>query len=264
MPYIIILIIFIFGLCIGSFLNCLVYRIESKKSFTRGRSLCPKCHHKLGVLDLIPILSFLMLKRKCRYCKKNIAWQYPAIEILTGLVFLLIFNFQFSIFDSSILQFFNFQTIISLVYLLIIGSFLIVIFIYDLKHYIIPDKILYPAVALTLLYRFINFESLLPALVSAVLASGFFFLIWLVSKGKWMGFGDVKLALFMGLFLGWPDILVALFSAFLIGSVAGIGLMVLGKKKLKSQVPFGPFLIIGTFLALFWGREIITWYLSFI
>jgi len=205
-----------------------------------------------------------MLKRKCRYCKKNIAWQYPAIEILTGLVFLLIFNFQFSIFDSSILQFFNFQTIISLVYLLIIGSFLIVIFIYDLKHYIIPDKILYPAVALTLLYRFINFESLLPALVSAVLASGFFFLIWLVSKGKWMGFGDVKLALFMGLFLGWPDILVALFSAFLIGSVAGIGLMVLGKKKLKSQVPFGPFLIIGTFLALFWGREIITWYLSFI
>ena len=93
-------------------------------------------------------------------------------------------------------------------------------------------------------------------------AAGFFFLIWLISRGRWMGFGDVKLGFFMGLFLSWPNILVALFSAFFIGAIIGIGLIIAGKKTLKSQVPFGPFLVTGTFIALFWGQNLINWYIN--
>ena len=257
--------IFIFGLCIGSFLNCLIYRLETGRSFVKGRSFCPKCKHKLGFWDLIPIISFLMLKRKCRYCKNKISLQYPIVEIATGL--LLILNFKFLIFDQFLI--FNFKTLLFIVYLLIINCLLIIVFIYDLKHYIIPDKIIYLAIGLALIF---NGSAALTALsslkgfqfsiLSAFIAGGFFFLIWLISQGKWMGFGDVKLGFFMGLFLGWPNILTALFLAFVIGSLAGLALISVGRKKFKSEVPFGPFLIIGTFLALFWGREILGWYLG--
>ncbi|MBZ9572784.1 prepilin peptidase [Patescibacteria group bacterium] len=244
------LIVFIFGACVGSFLNCLIYRLREKESFLSGRSFCPKCRHKLGFFDLIPILSFIFLKGKCRYCSKRISLQYPMVEIATGGVFLLIFNFQ------------NFTTTL---YLLIISCFLIIIFVYDLKHYIIPDKIIYPAIVITFLYRVIfNFQTsnLYSSILSALAASGFFFLIWLVSRGKWMGLGDAKLAFFMGLFLGYPQILPALFSAFLIGAIIGLGLIAFGKKSLKSQVPFGPFLVAGSFIALFWGEQIIRWYIN--
>lgn len=276
--------IFVFGLCIGSFLNCLTYRLEKaeglgkgrfqkKSGFFWGRSFCPKCEHKLGVWDLIPVVSFLMLKGKCRYCKKKISFQYPLVEIVTGL--LLIFNFQFLISNQFLI--FNFQFLIYAFYLLLINCLLIIIFLYDLKHYIILDKIIYPAIGLALIFNFQWFSRLTTSfsiskhfsifqfsIMSAFAAAAFFFLIWFVSKGKWMGFGDVKLAFFMGLFLGWPNILVALFLAFLIGSFVGIISISLGKKKFKSEVPFGPFLIIGTFIALFWGNEIMSWYLSFI
>ena len=264
--FIIYLIVFIFGTFIGSFLNCVIYRIENNLSFLKGRSFCPHCKHKLGFFDLFPIFSFIFLKAKCRYCGKKISIQYPLIEIITGLVFILILNFQFGYSEFSIL---NLLTSIRFLYLLIASSFLIILFVYDLKHYIIPDKVIYPLIGITFFYQLIyNFQannsSFWSFLLSAFGAAGFFFLIWLFSKGKCMGFGDVNLAFFMGLFLGWPNILVALFSAFFIGAIIGIGLIVLGKKKLKSQIPFGPFLITGTFLALFWVQNLINWYLDFL
>ena len=260
------LITFIFGTCIGSFLNCLIYRLNSKQSFLRGRSFCPDCKHKLSFFDLIPILSFIVLKGKCRYCGKKISGQYPLVEIATGGLFLLILNLQFG---GSQFSIFNLLTSIRFFYLLIISSLLVVIFVYDLKHYIIPDRVIYPAIGITFFYQLIySFQTVGPNfwsfLLSAFGAAGFFFLIWLVSKGEWMGFGDVKLGFFMGLFLGWPNILVALFSAFFIGAIIGIGLIILGKKTLKSQVPFAPFLIIGTFIALFEGQNLINWYINFI
>ncbi len=256
------LLVFILGAIVGSFLNCLVYRLEKGKSMA-GRSFCPKCKRQLGLWDLIPVLSFVFLRGKCRYCNKRISWQYPLVEIITGVLFLLIFNFQFLIFKQF--SIFNFQTLVSLAYLLIIGSVLIIVFIYDLKTYLIPDKVVYPAIVLALLFRLLTDWSSLPmALLAGLGASAFFFIIWAISRGKWMGFGDVKLALLMGLFLGWPSILVALFSAFFIGAIIGIGLMIAKKKQLKSQVPFGPFLVIGAFIALFWGEQIINWYLNFL
>ena len=252
------IIIFIFGVSVGSFLNCVIYRLSANQDFLRGRSLCPNCRHKLGFFDLIPILSFIILKGKCRYCHKKISFQYPLVEIMTGVLFVLIFwhlDFGFDLVFGI--------WILDLLYLLIVSCLLMIIFVYDLKHYIIPDKVIYPAIAAVLIFNFQkgNFYSFL---LSALGASGFFFLLWLVSRGKWMGFGDVKLAFLIGLFLGWPSILVGMFSAFLIGAIIGLGLIALTKKTLKSQVPFGPFLATGTFIALFWGEEIIRWYINLI
>ena len=231
---------------VGSFLNCVIYRLEKEESFLKGRSYCPRCKHKLGFLDLIPVLSFFMLRGRCRYCKEKISWQYPMVEISTAAIFLLIFNFQFSIFNF------------------ILACFLIVIFVYDLKHYVIPDKVIYPAIGVALVYDFLRSDFLGKSdlLISALGAAAFFLAIVLISRGKWMGVGDIKLAFLMGLILGYPNILVALFLAFLIGAIIGVGLMVFGKKTIKSEVPFGPFLVAGTFIALFFGKEIINWYVQ--
>jgi len=173
------------------------------------------------------------------------------VEISTAAIFLLIFNFQFSIFNF------------------ILACFLIVIFVYDLKHYIIPDKVIYPAIAVALACSTLkvapltfNVEHAVEYALSAFGAAAFFLAIVLISRGKWMGVGDIKLAFLMGLILGYPNILVALFLAFLIGAIIGVGLMVFGKKTIKSEVPFGPFLVAGTFIALFFGKEIINWYVQ--
>ena len=151
---------------------------------------------------------------------------------------------------------------------------------YDLKHYIIPDKVLFPAIGITAVYRIfefgiLDFENLNlfrisdfgfrifgGYLLAAIIASGFFLVIFLISKGRWMGFGDVKLAVLMGLLLGVNNVLAALFLAFFFGAIISIILIVLREKKLKSEIPFGPFLIIGTFMAMFWGQQIISWYFN--
>jgi len=278
--------IFAIGACWGSFLNCLIYRWEQGQKLNQGRSFCPKCRHQLGFWDLVPVLSFIFLRRKCRYCQKPIAWQYLAVEIATGLIFVLIFNFKFLICQEPLAslavipselrnQFliFNFKNWIELFYYWFVASCLLVIFIYDLKHYIIPDKAVYSAIIVVFLFRILNlfgnlkleirnYDPLLNSLLAAVVAFGFFFCIWAISRGRYMGFGDVKLAFLMGLFLGWPNVLLAFFTAFLSGALVGVGLMILGRKKMRSQVPFGPFLIFGAFLAWFWGGPIINWYLN--
>jgi len=154
---------------------------------------------------------------------------------------------------------------------MIIACFLIIIFVYDLKHYIIPDSVIYPAILISVIWYlisgiFLNIYTkyeILNTIYSALGAAAFFLLIVLISRGKWMGVGDIKLAFLMGLLLGWPNILVALFSAFFIGAIIGTGLIAAGRKKLSSEVPFGPFLVTGTFLAMLWGGEIVDWYLTF-
>lgn len=256
------LIFFFSGLAVGSFLNCVIYRLEIESSFLRGRSFCPHCKHVLAWYDLIPLLSFILLRGRCRYCQKEISWQYPLVELATGLLFVLIVNNQLSTI--------NFQILVSTFYFLLSTFFLIIIFVYDLKHYIIPDKVIYPAIVVAIVWLGLNsifFNShpkfyLLNSIFSALGAALFFWAIVLVSKGKWMGLGDIKLAFLMGLFLGFPKILVALFGAFLIGAIIGLGLVATKKKTLESEVPFAPFLVAGTFIAMFWGESLISWYLS--
>lgn len=271
---------FIFGLCVGSFLNAYIYRLEAKKSILKGRSFCPKCKHKLGAWDLIPVFSFIFLSGKCRYCKKPISWQYPLVEIFTGILFVLAYQYS-NLFTLRVIEGATYKLInlITLIYLLSVICLLMVIFVYDLKHSIIPDKVIYPAILLAIGYLLLaigidfltnNSASQLTLsvilklsnhLLPAIGAGGFFFSLVLTSKGRWMGGGDIKLTFFMGLFLGWPKILPAMFFAFISGSLVSFMLIILKRKGLKSQIPFGPFLVAGTFVALFWGNAILSWYL---
>ena len=249
--------IFIFGTLFGSFLNCLIYRLEIGKRPT-GNSFCPKCKHQLSVLDLVPIFSYLLLRGKCRYCGEKISIQYPLVEIFTGLFFLIGFvSYPIQLTVLSVLGF---------AFLLVIFLLLIVIFVYDLKHYIIPNKIIYPALLFAVFYQFIanglNFNTnFLIALLSGLIAFLFFLSIYLITKGKGIGFGDVRYAGFMGVFLSFPSILAGLFLSFFIGAIIGIVLIISKEKSRKDMVPFGPFLVLGTFLAYFFGEILIEWYL---
>jgi len=269
---------FLLGLVIGSFLNCVIYRLEKEESLM-GRSYCPYCKHTLGWLDLIPLFSFLFLGGRCRYCGAKISVQYPLVEICTGIIFLLIFNYQFSIINEF--SIFQFSNLTHLLFLFYVSSALVTIFVYDLKHFIIPDKIIFPAIIISFLYRLFenlshwilidnwslkieNSYHILNFLLAALIASGFFLVIFLISRGRWMGFGDVKLAILLGLVLGFPDILAGLFLAFLFGAIIGSVAIFLQKKGLKSEIPFAPFLIAGTFTAMCWGSQIINWYTHFL
>ena len=238
--------IFLFGLIMGSFLNAVIYRLDNGESIVKSRSHCPKCGHVLAWYELVPIFSFVIQGGKCRECKGSISWQYPMVELATAIFFILVLYYN-----------------LPLLYTLTISSLLIVIFVYDLKHYIIPDKIIYPAILVSGIFVWQHTTyNIQYTIYAAIGASVFFAAMFFASRGKWMGFGDVKLAFFMGLFLGWPDILVGLFAAFMLGGIIGMGLIAYGKKTMKSQVPFGPFLVTGTFIAMFLGDKITEWYLS--
>jgi len=251
------LLFFLLGLTIGSFLNCFIYRLDRKESPLKGRSFCPHCKHELRGNDLVPVLSFLFLKGRCRYCSKKISWQYPIVELFFGFLFVFLFHYKLSVI--------SFGNIIDFVYFVLIFCFFAIIFIYDLRHFLILDKIVYPAILLTFLYNLSDFQELIyNHLPSAFGITAFFLIIFLLSRGKWLGFGDVKLAFFLGLLLGFPQTIVAFFLSFFSGAIIGVILILFKKKKLKSEVPFAPFLIIGSFIAFFWGSEIIKWYISLV
>jgi leader peptidase (prepilin peptidase)/N-methyltransferase len=260
-------IFFIFGLIMGSFLNVIVYRINIAENIL-GRSHCPTCKKTIRWYDNIPLLSFVLLRAKCRDCQESISWQYPLVEFFTGLLFMLAGWHYFVPSDSS--------TWPMTAYFLGIISFLIVIFAYDYLFMEIPGLMLWIGifwtVAFNLYFDWINQGKLGDAgmlggfVYSGVLAGVgafiFFFLLVLVSREKWMGMGDAYLAIFLGLILGWPKILLALFLAFSIGAICGIILIALKKKELGSQVPFAPFLAFGTIITMFFYEPVISWYLK--
>jgi len=245
------IIIFIIGLVVGSFLNVVIYRMRELHTVIATRSHCPKCKREIAWYDLIPFLSFLILKTRCRVCGKPISWQYPLVEIGTACLFLALywkFGLSVSLFFSSL-----------------VSTFLIVIFVYDLKTMLIPDEMLYPAIVITLIYlAFGSASNFKFSLYGVLIAVGFLGIIYLIGRGKWMGFGDVKLAVLLGLVSPFPEIFVTLFSAFLIGSIVGILMIIVGKKTFKSEIPFGPFLILGLYISIFWGEKILGWYLNMI
>jgi len=240
--------LFLLGLAVGSFLNVLIDRLPKDESVIKGRSYCERCKKPLRWYDLIPLVSFLLLKGKCRYCRSPISWYYPVVELTTGLLFLAVIFFigGFTI---------NIITIITIIYYLTIISGLIVIFFTDLKYGIIPDKIVFSSIIVSIAYLFINHQSLIiNHFFAGIGAFLFFFLLYLVTRGRGMGFGDVKLAFFLGLFLGWPKVVVAFYIAFLTGAVVGCILILWGKKKFSGgTIPFGPFLVLGGIISLFWA-----------
>lgn len=241
-------IILIFGLLIGSFLNVVIFRLEAKKSFLFGRSICPSCQKTIGWYDNIPLISFLVLAGRCRHCQKKISWQYPLVEFFTALIFsCLYWHFGLS------LKFFV---------LAIISCFLLIIFVYDLKYYLILDRVAVPAIVIAFLanlYFGLGFWNLI---FGAMIGGGFFALQFFVSRGKWVGDGDIRLGILMGFILGWKYLLVALFLAYIIGAICGLVLIAIDKKKMSSAVPFGPFLVLATFITIIYGRDLLNWYLN--
>lgn len=260
--------IFLFGLIIGSFLNCFIWRLHTGESMM-GRSYCPNCRKQIAWHDNIPVLSFLVLRGKCRGCKQAISWQYPAVELVTAILFAAAFiiesgimNYESWFFLDIIIHNSRFMLHVLRDWLVI--AVMIIIFIYDLRWYLILDKITIPAIfaffALNI-FLGINWQNLL---ISGIIGGGFFFLQLVISKGKWIGGGDVRMGVLMGVILGWPQILLALFSAYIIGSMFGLSLIAFKRKKMDSQIPFGTFLAIATIISLFWGEPILNWYLNLI
>ena len=245
------IVIFILGLVVGSFLNVVILRLKKKKSFLCGRSFCPLCKHGLATKDLIPLVSFFVQKGRCRYCKKKISWQYPLVELAAGICFLLVWQHYLGLEVENITQ-----AAIFIIRDLIFTSFLIVIFVFDLKYYLILDKVSIPLMVLALILNVILGFQILNLLFAGLVAGGFFLLQYLVSRGKWIGGGDIRLGIVMGLMLGWPYAVLALFMAYLIGFFVAMVLLVSGKKKWGSEVPLGTFLSIATFVSLLYGEII--------
>ncbi len=251
MYYLNLFFIFLFGASIGSFLNVVIDRLIQEESLS-GRSHCDYCHHKLAWYDLIPIISFFLIKGRCRYCHKKISWQYPIIEALTGTVFILIAisNIKYQI-----------SNIFHLFFLFGIASCFIVIFVSDLKYHLVSDWVLLSLFIFVLGFHLINFNHFQPFLTNFIPSSFFvalpIFLIYFISKERAMGFGDVIMSAIVGFLLGWQKGLLALYIAVITGAIYGIVLIIFRQKKLKSKIAFGPFIIIGVVLMLIWGDKVV-------
>lgn len=248
--------IFLFGLCIGSFLNVLIYRLPHCLPIT-GRSFCPKCKKKISWYDNIPLLSFALLKGKCRHCHFPINWQYPVVELSTGFLFL---STAILLPEENIkYQILNIKYFFTLFYYLTIISALIVVFFTDLKYQIVPDQVIYPTIGISLIRQLGLIGQEWNFFLSGLGAGLFFLVLHLVTRQKGIGLGDVKLAILMGLVLGYPKIILSLYLAFLTGALIGVILILAKVKRFGEHIPFGPFLTSATLISLFWGDEILKW-----
>lgn len=241
---------------VGSFLNAWIWRTRHGESIARGRSMCPHCRHKLGFFDLIPVVSFLVMKGRCRYCRKKISVQYPIVEIATAALFL----FTAWMYRDTVFLWHG-----ELIKDLIIISLLLTIFVYDFLYMEIWDRTTtFPAIGLFFLSVLFRWNTWQTMLIGASIGAGFFFLQYVVSKGRWIGGGDIRLGFFMGVVLGYPRVILALFLSYIIGAAVSLVLIAMKKKQLASETPFGTYLAIGTLVTLFLGNGIIDWYMGLI
>lgn len=242
-----IIILAILGLVLGSFANVVVWRLKSGESITTGRSMCPECKHQLTARDLVPVLSWLNLKGKCRYCKKPISIQYPVAELLTAFIFGL---------SGWLLT--SLGLVLMGLWLMIVVC-LMVLAVYDARWYELPNKVMHPALILAFIYFILRFE---PAggflqLVAALIAAGIFYALWRFSDGRLMGGADCKLVLLMGLILEPKLLLVAIGIGFMFGGVGAAVLLARKQKGIHDQMPFGPYLIAGLIMSQLFGAQIL-------
>jgi leader peptidase (prepilin peptidase) / N-methyltransferase len=239
------------GVVFGSFGSVVVHRVPRQSSIVKPRSRCPACDHELSAADNIPILSYVLLRGRCGYCKTRISFRYPAVEIFTGALWALAVARLGA----------GWHLIAYLPFLWV----LVVLSLIDLEHKILPNRIVYPSLVAGPVLLGIaalggpGLDPWLRALAAAVAGGGAFFVIALISPAG-MGMGDVKLAALIGMFLGylsWGRVLTAFFLSFLLGAVVGVGLMVAGRAGRKSAIPFGPFMALGAVIALLYGEPLI-------
>src|SRR5579872_2345456 len=262
MTFSIALIIFVLGAVLGSFLNVVILRMPQEQGLS-GRSHCPKCRHTLSALDLVPILSFIFLGGKCRYCGKSISNRYIFIETICGLLLVLAF---FKFLPSDL------RSAVLLIRTEFILLTLVAVFVIDYEHFLILDNLIFPATAILMLLNLaaditahtgfvIHASLLLNGLLSGIGLMLFFGAIYYISGKRWMGFGDVKLAMFLGLATPQPFIIINVFLAFLLGAVLGIGLLLFRSEEHTSEIPFGTLLALSTALTIFFGPHILDFYL---
>ena len=246
------LISIVFGALVGSFLNVCIVRLPKEESIITPGSHCPHCKKAIKFYDNVPLVSYLLLRGKCRYCKKTISFQYPLVEGITAL--------------SSLFLFMRFGPSLSYLIYFVFVAALIVITVIDLYHQIIPDVISLPGIGVGLLASLIFSRiAFLDSLIGVLLGGGSLFLVatlyqWFF-KREGMGGGDVKLLAMIGAFLGWKAVILTILLSSLIGSISGIIIIVLKGKDFKYAIPFGPFLSLGAVISLFYGNHIINWYL---
>lgn len=269
MVLMIIAILVVAGLCFGSFVNALVWRLHeqetgtgSKKhlSITKGRSMCPHCRHELAPKDLVPILSWLFLRGKCRYCHKPISWQYPLVELAGAALYVASYIWWPQAFTPS--------QIALLVLWLAFLTLALALLVYDFRWFTLPDRIVVPlgglAVAQTVIVVWTAthpLTALLNAILAVIVGGGLFYVLFQVSDGKWIGGGDVKLGTVLGLVAATPALsFLMIFLASLLGSLTSLPLLASHRLKKGSMIPFGPFLIIGLVIVRLFGADIFDWY----
>jgi leader peptidase (prepilin peptidase) / N-methyltransferase len=256
---------FILGAAVGSFLNVLVFRSVRSRDWVRGRSVCDFCQKPLTWYDNIPLLSFLFLRGHSRCCQQKLSLAHPVVEFLTGIMFVWWY------WGGSLFFKLTTQPLVTLqpLFWLLVGIMLLGILVADALYMIIPDILVISLALLVLVYRLtllslgiMRGADFLAMLAGMLLVTGFFVALFLFTKGKGFGLGDVKFALPMSLLLGWPNILVGIFIAFILGSIVGLILLFSQKRKLKQAIPFAPFLVTGTIMALLFGDSLLHWYLA--
>lgn len=250
-----IILLAVFGLVWGSFLNVVIYRLPLGESLVKPPSRCPECRRRIKWYDNIPVISYVLLGGKCRFCRAKISAVYPAVEALTAVCFIIVYFHNLRFFD---LQFFADC---------LFASALIALGFIDYFHQIIPDHISLPVLALALVYAPFRYDlNLRQALVGAVAGGGFLLLVYLVyllwRKKEGLGMGDVMMMLMVGAYLGLSRTILTLLLSSVVGAIFGLLLMKFRGKDMKFALPFGSFIAPAAFVALIWGDQLITWYLS--
>lgn len=245
--------IFIFGLCIGSFLNVCIYRLPESKSIVHPRSMCPNCGALIRFYDNIPVLSYVALRAKCRHCETSISFRYPVIELMSGIFAVGVFLKYGITFEAAI-------------YYAFVAALLVITFI-DIDHQIIPDVITLPGIPIFFAASFAlpeitAVESILGILIGGGSLFSIAWLYHLLTKKEGMGGGDIKLLAMMGAIIGWPGVLFTIFVASAVGTVSGMLLMLKNRKTMKLAIPFGPFLAIGATAYILFGPQLIAWYFN--
>ena len=246
------ILVFVLGLIFGSFLNCLIWRIYQEESIG-GRSYCPKCRKQIEWYDNIPILSFIILKGRCRKCGQKISWQYPLVEFITALLFLLTFIKDAADPNLTLLLLRDWFLIITLV----------IVFVYDFRWQLIPVNVLWFMSAFMFIINLFLGYNYLNIIIFGSAGALFFLLQYLLTNKKGVGVGDIWLGLFLGIvFPSAPQLILVLLVSYCFGSLVSLGLVAMRKKGFKAQIALGPFLALGALITLLYGEAIINWYFS--
>lgn len=239
------------GIMVGSFLNVLIGRYDELATIVNSRSRCPHCRQTIAWYDLVPVLSFGLLGGRCRNCRQPISWQYPIVELLTA---------------GLAIHLYSFYGLTAATFVLFpLFALLLVIAVIDIREYLIPDHYMFPVILLAIIAAFTlpQFQDRLP-FWGALLGGGTLAFLVGISRERWMGAGDIGLGIVMGLLGGWLGTAVGLVLAFVVGALVGLLFLIFRRKKLGDMVPFGPFLVLGTYVATLWGGMIAEWYLELV